>query len=187
MTAQIVNVRLYGALGTRFGRLHRLAVASTAEAVRALCVLLPGFEREMMTSKDCGVTYAVFAGKRNLVKQQLHDPLNGADVRIAPILQGSKAAGLFQTLLGAVITVVSIWAPALAPLGISMMLGGVSQLLSPQQKGLSTADSPDNGASYNYNGPINTEAQGNPVQLCYGRMIVGSGVGSVGIYAEDQQ
>jgi len=37
------TIRLYGPLGTRFGREFRLAVDSPAEAVRALCVLLPGF------------------------------------------------------------------------------------------------------------------------------------------------
>jgi predicted phage tail protein len=67
------------------------------------------------------------------------------------------------------------------------VLGGVAQMLSPQQKGLSSKDSPDNGASYNFNGPVNTQAQGNPVPLLYGRMIVGSAVISAGIYAEDQQ
>ncbi|MNL81044.1 Bacteriophage lambda tail assembly protein I [compost metagenome] len=59
-------------------------------------------------------------------------------------------------------------------------------MLSPQQKGLSAADGPENGASYNFNGPVNTTAQGNPVPLLYGRMIVGSSVISAGIYAEDQ-
>ncbi|HCW20974.1 MAG TPA: phage tail protein, partial [Achromobacter sp.] len=53
-------------------------------------------------------------------------------------------------------------------------------------RGLSTRDSPDNGASYNFNGPVNTSAQGIPVPVLYGRMIVGSAVISAGIYAEDQ-
>ncbi|MNS78223.1 Bacteriophage lambda tail assembly protein I [compost metagenome] len=71
-------------------------------------------------------------------------------------------------------------------MGIAMAMGGVVQMLSPQQKGLSAADSPENGASYNFNGPVNTSAQGNPVPLLYGRMIVGSSVISAGIFAEDQ-
>ena len=76
---------------------------------------------------------------------------------------------------------------AVASLGTALMLGGVMQLLSPQQKGLSAKDSPDNGASYNFNGPVNTTAQGNPVPLLYGELIVGSAVISAGIYSEDQQ
>ena len=37
MIERIRTVRLYGWLGRAFGREHRLAVASPAEAVRALC------------------------------------------------------------------------------------------------------------------------------------------------------
>ena len=67
-----------------------------------------------------------------------------------------------------------------------MMLGGIVQALSPQQKALSTSDGPDNGTSYNFNGTVNTTAQGNIVPLGYGRMTVGSAVISAGLYTEDQ-
>jgi predicted phage tail protein len=192
------TIRLYGQLGTRFGRVHRLAVASTAEAIHALSILLPGFERELMTSKDRGLAYAVFNGKQNINKDQLSDPAGKSDIRIAPILTGSKQAGLFQTIVGAALILIGAiitggtfgagapFGSALIMMGGSMMLGGVVQLLSPQQKGLSAKDSPDNGASYNFNGPVNTRAQGNPVPLLYGRMTCGSAVISAGIFAEDK-
>ena len=88
--------------------------------------------------------------------------------------------------LAALWTQGAIVAPMMLSMGVSMALGGVSQMLSPQQRGLSANDGPDNGASYNFNGPVNTSAQGNPVPVLYGRMIVGSAVISAGIYAEDQ-
>lgn len=75
---------------------------------------------------------------------------------------------------------------ALFGLGVSLALGGVVQMLSPQQRGLSTRDNPENGASYSFNGPVNTTAQGNCVPVLYGEMMVGSAVVSAGIYAEDQ-
>lgn len=74
---------------------------------------------------------------------------------------------------------------ATATMGLSMMLSGVAQMLSPQQRLLSAKDRPDNGASYNFNGPVNTTAQGNPVPLLYGEMFVGSATISAGIYSED--
>ena len=40
---------------------------------------------------------------------------------------------------------------------------------------------------YHFNGVVNTTAQGNPVPLGYGRMIVGSAVVSAGIYAMDRK
>lgn len=199
------TVRLYGSLGARFGRVHRLSVSSTAEAVQALCVLLPGFERELMTSKDRGVGYACFLGKRNLQEQNLRDPAGCEDIRIAPMVMGAKRGGLFSIVLGAALFfaapyVVNPGTMALFGEGGAMMLGagmaatgkllmlsGVAQLLAPQQKGLATRDGPDNGASYNFSGPVNTTAQGNPVPLLYGELFVGSAVISAGIYAEDQQ
>lgn len=86
------TVRLYGYLGAKFGRVHRLAVASCTEAVQALAVLLPGFEREMMTSQDRGVGYACFLGKRNLSEDRLSDPAGVEDIRIAPMIQGLRGA-----------------------------------------------------------------------------------------------
>ena len=198
------TVRLYGTLGAKFGRLHRLAVASCAEAVQALAVLLPGFESHILASKDRGVGYACFLGQRNLPPERLADPAGSDDIRIAPIVQGSKRGGLFSIVLGAALFFAAPYvAPAfvgalgegaaimlgnaVASLGTALMLGGVMQLLSPQQRGISTKDSPDNGASYNFNGPVNTTAQGNPAPVLYGELIVGSSVISAGIYAEDQQ
>lgn len=188
MSDTLREVRLYGRLGARFGRVHRLAVRSTAEAIRALCVLIPGFERELSESELHGVRYACFLGKRNIGEDDIRHPVGSDSIRIAPVLAGAKRGGLFQTILGAVLVVVGsvTYQPWLVQLGAAMALGGVVQMLSPQQRGLSARDSPNNGASYNFNGPVNTSAQGNPAPLLYGRMIVGSAVISAGIYAEDQ-
>jgi predicted phage tail protein len=201
MNERLREVRLYGRLGARFGRVHRLAVSSTSEAIRALCALIPGFEPELADSEAHGVRFACFVGRRNIGEDDIGSPVGDEAIRIAPILAGAKQGGLFQTILGAALIGLAIWNPmgwiamgaqgavgttAMFSMGVSLGLGGVAQLISPQQKGLSAADSPDNGASYNFNGVVNTSAQGNPVPLLYGRMIVGSAVISAGIFAEDQ-
>ncbi|NIJ84481.1 putative phage tail protein [Xanthomonas arboricola] len=189
-------VRLYGVLRAKFGKEFRLAVASPAEAIRALSVQLPGFQAFLMGAKDLGLTFAVFNGQRNLSKEQLHDPPGADAIRIAPVLQGSKRGGVLQTILGAVLVVVGVVLSAnglgvigvpLTNAGIAMVIGGVVQMLSPTQKGLGTQDSPDNRPSYAFNGPVNVQAQGNPVPLAYGRCWIGSAVISGGIFAEDQQ
>ncbi|KWW37900.1 putative phage tail protein [Cupriavidus metallidurans] len=194
---KIRTIRLYGNLGVRFGRVHRLAIANAAEAVRALSVLVPGFRAELQDSSERGVAYAVFIGRQNVGHDQMCTPPGGDDIRIAPVMRGAKRAGLFQTILGVALVALAWWNPPALGMtaqmafgvglaGASMALGGVVQMLSPQAKGLSTKDSPNNGASYNFNGPVNTTAQGNPVPILYGRMIVGSAVLSGGIFAEDQ-
>jgi predicted phage tail protein len=185
------TIRLYGKLGAQFGRIHRLAVDSTAEAVRALCVMLPGFQAELMTSKDRGIAYACFLGKTNIGKDELLLAGGIDDIRIAPVVVGAKSGGVLQFIVGAVLVIVGAFTSwsggtALISMGISMMAGGVVQMLSPQQAQSSAADKVENGASYNFNGPVNTTAQGNPVPLLYGRMIVGSAVISAGILAQEQ-
>lgn len=191
------TIRLYGVLGARFGRVHQLAVDNAAEAVRALSVIVPGFKAALIESGERGIKYAVFLGRQNISADQMRVPPGREDIRIAPVLQGAKRAGLFQAVLGVALIALAVWNPSFIGLsakvalgvgmaGFSMALGGVVQMLSPQAKGLSAKDAPNNGASYNFNGPVNTSAQGNAVPILYGRMLVGSAVISAGIYAEDQ-
>lgn len=187
------TIRLYGKLGARFGRKFRLAVNSPAEAVQALSRMLPGFERELMESKDKGMAYAVFVGQRNIGPEELRWPSGDSEIRIAPMISGSKRGGVFQMILGVVLIVVGVLiTPYSGPLGgalvnagIAMVIGGVIQFLTPMPKGRSAEDRPDNAASYSFNGAVNTQAQGNPVPLLYGELIIGSAVISAGISAED--
>ena len=189
------TIRLYGVLGAVFGREFKLSVESPKEAIRALCVIVPGFERYLNTSKQRGLTYAVFSGKRNLITDELGMDKGYEDIRIAPVVIGSKKAGLLQTILGVVLVVVSIWMPGLSiaasnllfSAGAAMTLGGVVQMLSPQPGGLASKQDADNRASYAFGGVTNTTAQGNPVPLLYGRRRIGGAIISAGIYVEDQQ
>lgn len=191
-SARVVrNVRLYGVLGARFGRVYRLAVASPREAMRALSAQLPGFRQFLETSRERGLVYAVFVGRRNLQEGELDLGAGGADIRIAPVMTGSKKAGLFQTVLGAVMVVVGVFSSAyggagMIAAGVGMMAGGVVSMLSPQASGLNTKEQAENTPSYAFGGAVTTVAQGNPVALGYGRRRIGGAVISGGIYAEDQ-
>ncbi|WP_439145457.1 hypothetical protein [Xenorhabdus bovienii] len=65
------TVRLYGVLGTQFGRVYKLAVSTPQEAIRALSVLIKGFEHFLLTAKEQGLTFAVFNGKHNISRKRL--------------------------------------------------------------------------------------------------------------------
>ena len=194
------TVRLYGKLGAKFGRRFKLAVASPAEAVQALKAQLEGFEAFLMQSKDMGLGYAVFAGKRNLTKEELTYPVGDDDIRIAPVILGSKNSGWLNVILGVVLIVVGvigmspwgqafgggIWGPYVLNAGIAMAVGGVIQLLMPQPKMKAPKERPEDTPSYSFSGAVNTMAQGHPVPLQYGELIVGSAVISAGIEAKDE-
>lgn len=196
MQEKMRTVRLYGVLGSTFGRVHRLGVSTPKEAFKALSVIIPGFEPFINSSKRKGLAYAVFSGTNNLTISELDADKSDRDIRIAPIIIGSKQAGLFQIIAAAVIAVVMWWNPlgwsaAAVAAGYataaSMAIGGVIQMLSPQTKGLASKQDAENQASYAFGSVTNTAAQGYPVALPYGSPRIGGAIISAGIYVEDQQ
>lgn len=190
------TIRLYGVLGAKFGRVHQFSLEtnSTAEAIRALCSQCHGLEAFLTQAKDNNLTFAVFIGKRNIGKDGLRYPTGDEDIRIAPVTIGSKKGGLVETIIGIVLVIVGevltaygygVIGQPIAKIGISMIIGGVVQMLSPHPKGISSKDNAGSTPNYNFNGPLNTEAQGHPAPVLYGELIVGSAVISASISIED--
>lgn len=182
----MTTILLYGQL-RQFGRSFRLSVRSPAEAIKALCVQIPGFERFISNAKSRGIEFAVFRGKMALGEKEV--AFSGAgDIRIAPIITGSKRGGLIQTIIGAVLIAVSFIPgfQVLAAPGIALAAGGVIQMLSPQATGLKTSAAPENTPGYAFGSAKNTTASGNPVPLCIGERRWGGAIISAAIYAEDQ-
>ncbi|RQO62207.1 tail assembly protein [Pseudomonas sp. KBW05] len=188
----MTTILLYGQL-RQFGRSFRLSVKSPAEAIKALCVQIPGFERFLSNAKSRGIEFAVFRGSKNLEEKELGFGGSG-EIRIAPVITGRKRAGLMQTILGAILIVVGFFAfgsttttgAALIAGGIGSAAGGVIQMLSPQAAGLKMSAAPENQPGYAFGSAQNTTASGNPVPLCYGKRRVGGAIISAAIYAEDQ-
>ncbi|ATM77248.1 phage tail protein [Serratia fonticola] len=210
-------IRLGGQLGKKFGKTHRLVVADTREALRALCITLPGFESFMMNAHKDGVQFAFFNGPQNIGLAEFATSKGSADIRIMPVIAGSKSAGGFQIILGVAALVgafftaggtMGLYTSALAAsgatatlsatavaavsgltmMGASMVLGGVMQLMTPQPNfGMSSSQSVENKPSYAFGSPVNTTAQGYPVPVLYGEREIGGAVISAGIYAENQQ
>lgn len=193
----IRTVKLYGQL-RQFGKSYPLAVRTPAEAIKALCVQIPGFERFISNAKSRGLVFAIFLGKRNIGEAELQYQGAG-DITIAPVIEGSKRAGVMQTIIGAALIVIATIATggvggfaaggawgAVGAAGVSMSIGGVIQMLSPQAGGLKASAAPENTPGYAFGSARNTTASGNPVPLCYGKRRVGGAVISAGIYAEDQ-
>nr|WP_279153302.1 tail assembly protein [Pseudomonas mosselii] len=190
------TVKLYGVLRKHFGREYLLDVQSPRDAVQALCILVPGFEKFLATGEERGLVFTVFSGRRNLAPEELD--LQGSDaeeIRIAPIIQGSKQGGLFQVVLGAVLVVAGVFTGGLSSgVGIALMaggaamaLGGVVQMLSPTAKTGSLDRNEDgNNPSYGFGSAVTTIAQGNPYPVLYGQREIGGAIESGGVYPQDK-
>jgi predicted phage tail protein len=189
------TVQLLGELGKKFGKSFQLDVKNPAEAVRALCTNFPAFKQHLIESEKKSIAYKVLVGKEAQTANDLHNPAGKQSIKFVPILQGAGGGGL-QVIIGAVLIAASYAAPfvgagAASPYlmsaGVAMVIGGVVQMLTPIPNLNSDVsnNSPDNKPSYAFNGAVNTSAQGYPVSIGYGRMIVGSAVISAGIVSED--
>jgi predicted phage tail protein len=192
-------IKLSGSLAKRFGREHRRLIESESvwEAFRALKATLNGFDEEVKRLDRMGLRFAIFRNRQNS-GTELFEMSGTREIRIVPVLEGSKRAGSLQTIVGAVLVVVGLvitggtfgagapFGSALITLGASMIAGGVIQMLSPQASGIKQSASPENLPSYAFGSARNTTASGNPVPICIGERDWGGAIISASIYAEDK-
>lgn len=198
---------LDGRMAKKFGRVHKFDVADLPEMLRAMCSQVRGFKRYLSEGHMHGIRFAFFNGKHNIGLNEF-DMTNGSEVyRITAITEGSKRAGVLQIVIGAVALVAAFFTAggslvalgmsaaaaaatttALTGLGLSMMLGGVVQLLTPQPKyNVGASSSTDNKPNYAFGAPVNTVAMGYPVPVLFGEREIGGAIISAGIFSSDQQ
>lgn len=197
MTLKVI--KLSGSLGRRFGVFHKMAVDSYPEAIRALSSQVEGFKDYMQSEVGSRMKYAVFVDGKNVGQHDEKSWKCSREVRIVPVPTGSKSGGLFNVVFGAVIMATAFitggaslaamgaFASSAFMMGGAIALGGVMQMISPQQGGMKLqSQSSENKPSYAFGGAVNTTAAGYPVPLPYGYRTVGGAIWSAGSYAEDK-
>ncbi|MBK3444431.1 tail assembly protein [Pseudomonas sp. Env-44] len=183
----MTTIKLSGSLAQKFGRLHRRQVGSgdTWEVFRAMKATIDGFEAEIRRLDRLGLRFAIFRNRKNTGPDQFG--MGGTkEVRIVPVVEGSKRGGILQIVLGVVLIAASYFGAPTAPAGIALLAGGVIQMLSPQAAGLKQSASPENQPSYAFGSAKNTTASGNPVPICIGERRWGGAIISASVYAEDK-
>ena len=199
MTQTLKRIKLSGSLGRRFGVFHELAVESYPEAVRALSATVEGFKDYMQSEVGSRMHYAIFVDGKNVGQYDEEAWKCAREIRIIPVPSGSKSGGLFQVVLGAAVMATAFFTggASLAAMGAlassafmmggAMVLGGVMQMISPQQGGMKLESSAaENTPSYAFGGAVNTVAAGNPIPIPYGQRTVGGAIWSAGTYSEDK-
>ena len=184
------KIKLYGKLAKFIGhRVLEADVATAAEAVRFLLANWPEAEAHMNDQH-----YRVSIGTYDIDLEELHHPAGAAPISIVPVVAGAGALGriLIGALLiagafftgGATIGLLGLAAPVavstvLAGVGITLILGGVAQLLTPTPT--TSQDEGDPRKSFSFSGIQNTNRAGVPVPVVDGETLVGSVVISAGI------
>jgi predicted phage tail protein len=199
-------VKVYGALRKYLGQCRFQFEADTpAQAIKALCVNFPGLDKWLLDSEQNGVAYRVTIGKEKITEDDLSPlvmPWSEREVfSITPVIAG--AGGVGRILAGIGLIALAILVPgigggvaatvfgtafssvslAIGSVGFSLVLGGVAQLISPQQTYSSTERGKDAARfeSFTFSGITNTAQQGLPVPIVYGRAFTGSAVISSGL------
>lgn len=183
----MTTIKLSGSLAQKFGRQHRRQVGSgdAWEVFRALRATIEGFEAEIRRLDRLGLRFAIFRNRKNVGPDEFG--MGGSrEIRIVPVIEGSKRGGILQIVLGVVLIAASYFGAPTAPAGIALLAGGVIQMLSPQASGLKQSASPENMPSYAFGSAKNTTASGNPVPICIGERRWGGAIISASIYAEDK-
>lgn len=179
----LTRVVLDGPLGKRFGREWNLAASTPNEAISLIEANEPGIAGWIRSNMQKYANYRVTVINHKGKKEKLNNETYGLsrdipprEIRFTPIVKGAGAAA--RTIVGAVLIVVGYFFPPVAaftvPMGISLMIGGLVELLSPRPK-TDKGSSMESGQSYYFNGPVETTNQGVPVPLIYGLgVMVGS-------------
>lgn len=189
------NIHLKGDLAAFCGQeTFTFDVSSVGEALRALESNFKGFMQKIKRKGE----YRVVVGnvfndaKKHLNNETIRlDYNDNKDIWIAPVIAGSKQAGVWQTVLGIVLIVVGIIVPAIGvytiPVGIGLLISGVVQMLTPTPKVGDYGDREDanNRQSTMFDGPVNTVGQGGSIPDVYGRVRIGSTIISAGLESED--
>jgi predicted phage tail protein len=185
------TIKVYGQLAKEVGqRVFRAEVESVAEAVRFLIANFPHLEHLMADQY-----YRVSTGKHILSEHDLHNPVSDTEViSITPVIAGAGAVG--RIIVGVLLIAASFFIPgvalfgvALAPIvlgiGVSLVLGGVAQLLSPVPSTQIGEKDPKAVDSYSFSGIQNTSRSGLPIPIIYGQVVVGSITISAGVITQE--
>ena len=188
------KIKVYGKLRQFLGQSYfEAAVKSPQQAFAFLKANFEGVEKHMNDQ-----LYKIKMGGR-VVTQEFLTMSGQGDIQIIPVATGAgplvtiavgalgigagaaasaATAGFFATALGGVI------ASGLTALGTSMLIGGVTELISPTQPASNISQvgdtDPSMRGSYSFSGIQNVSNAGVPIPIIYGSVFTGSVIISAG-------
>lgn len=190
----MITVCFHGGL-RKFGRRFDLHAESPAAAMRLLLAQIDGLHEYLS-----GGSFQVRAAGRNCSEADIAERFQTASsqtVHIVPRVAGAGRNGGLQIVIGVILIAASWYAGGAAGwgylgaagygmatmafmMGASMVLGGVSQMLTKTPSFEPSAGN-DSNQSTSFSSIGNTAAQGRPVPLAYGTPYVGTRIISQGI------
>jgi predicted phage tail protein len=190
---QMVEVKLLGELGKRFGRKHRFMAHSARDIFSALSNQLEGFKDYFCNAHEKGIGFKLIDGDPDGMDYE--NVLMGCRrLIIAPIVSGGGALG--RILIGVALIALSFGVASIAAgaalagslsgfglqalafvtqaglyAGIAMTVTGVAQLLTPTPSAAKETERKD---SFLFDRASDLTVQGQPVPILYGKFLAAS-------------
>jgi predicted phage tail protein len=189
----MVEVKLLGELGKRFGRSYRFAADSPRQVISALSHQLQGFKEYFVNAHEHGMGFKLIdEDPEGMMYENVMMPCRR--LIIAPVISGSGAVG--KILLGVALVGLAfvsfggsvaagglfagfaagqgfaLGSGILFSLGLSMVFSGISSLLAPPVK-LDNSETRIKD-SFLFDRATELTTQGQPVPVLYGRFLAGS-------------
>lgn len=184
MKRRMVQVKLLGELGRRFGRCYSFMVRNPRDVISALSNQLDGFKEYFATAHESGVGFKLIKDspegmdydemEMSCDRLIIAPMIAGAGSNVGRILIGAALIGLSFVSFGAgafagVGTAGAFGSTAVFSLGASMVLTGISGLLTPPVK-TPSSDS-EKKDSFMFDRAVELTTQGLPIPLLYGRYL----------------
>ena len=182
---QMVEVKLLGELGRRFGRSYRFMANSPKDVISALSNQLAGFKDYLTGAHEDGIGFRLVDGDaEGMDYEEMMMPCR--QLVIAPIISGGGNIG--RILIGIALIALAfipfggafagfaagkfaIGSGILFSLGTSLVLTGVAALLTPPVKQPKETERKD---SFLFDRATELSSQGAPVPILYGRFLAAS-------------
>ena len=183
---QLKKIKVYGKLRKFLGKSYFMAAVKSPQ--QAMSFLIANFEGIQKHMND--QIYKVKMGGRIITEEYLSMTGQG-DIQIIPVATGAApivigglltaGAATAGAVAGGVIggaLVTSLVTTTLTSIGTSMLIGGITDLLSPQNPIPDTSSvsdiDPSIRGSYSFSGIQNVSASGVPIPIIYGAVFSGS-------------
>jgi predicted phage tail protein len=184
---QMVEVKLLGELGKRFGRKHRFMAHSPKDVFSALSNQLEGFKDYFCNAHEKGVGFKLIDGDPDGMGYE-NVIMGCRRLIIAPVISGGGAVG--RILIGVALIALAfvpiagqaafagfvagkfaVGSAVLFNIGVSLSLTGIAQLLTPTPNAQKETDRKD---SFLFDRATDLTVQGQPVPLLYGEFLAAS-------------
>ena len=183
------KIKVYGTLKKFLGQAEfEVDLNTPREAISFLVCNFKGIEKHMADQ-----LYTIQVGAK-VITEDLLNVRSQDDIKIIPVVHGNFfpiLVGIGAILGGSAITGTFIGstliATALTTIGTTMVIDGVTSMLTPQQDPVSPVSNQSSldpsalASNYSFTGLTNISNAGVPVNLVYGEILVGSIVVSNGV------